>query len=170
MATPMTLSAQLGAYAQYHRDPRNIRTHLWGIPMIVLGIATVLAAPAWTLGAWTITPGWLLWAAVTLAYYMPLGLATGLGMGALLAVFTAVGHLLALAPMGWAWGLALLAVGWVLQFVGHFWEGRKPAFADDVRGLLQGPLFVVCEVLFALGLLRPLREAVETQAGPVRLR
>jgi hypothetical protein len=29
-------------------------------------------------------------------------------------------------------GIGLLIVGWVLQFVGHPWEGRKPAVIDDV--------------------------------------
>ena len=37
-------------------------------------------------------------------------------------------------------GLGLFAVGWVIQFVGHYYEGRKPAFVDDVMGLLVGPL------------------------------
>ena len=30
-------------YARYHRDPRNIATHLVGIPMIVLAVAVLLA-------------------------------------------------------------------------------------------------------------------------------
>ena len=45
-------------------------------------------------------------------------------------------------------------VGWVIQFVGHVFEGRKPAFVDDIMGLIIGPLFVVAEVGFALGLRR----------------
>src|SRR4030042_1097070 len=41
--------------------------------------------------------------------------------------------------------------GCALQFVGHYYEGKKPAFVDDIRGLLVGPMFVVGEALFALG-------------------
>jgi uncharacterized membrane protein YGL010W len=54
--------------------------------------------------------------------------------------------------------------------VGHVWEGRKPAFFDDLRGLLVGPMFVLAELLMALGLLRGLRETIEQAAGPVRRR
>ena len=58
----------------------------------------------------------------------------------------------------------------LFQFIGHFWEGRKPAFVDDISGLIVGPLFVVAEALFGLGLLPALRAKVEASAGPVRRR
>jgi uncharacterized membrane protein YGL010W len=32
----------------------------------------------------------------------------------------------------------LFAVGWGFQFVGHFYEGKKPSFVDDKRQLLVG--------------------------------
>jgi uncharacterized membrane protein YGL010W len=37
------LVRQLGNYAAYHRDARNVRTHMIGIPMIVLAIAILLS-------------------------------------------------------------------------------------------------------------------------------
>jgi len=37
----------------------------------------------------------------------------------------------------------------MIQFVGHWYEGRKPAFVDDIIGLLVGPMFVVAEALFS---------------------
>jgi uncharacterized membrane protein YGL010W len=55
-------------------------------------------------------------------------------------------------------------VGWVLQFVGHIrYEHRKPAFVDDIVGLLIGPLFVLAEALFGFGMRRPLRDAIEAK-------
>src|SRR3546814_9523920 len=30
-------------------------------------------------------------------------------------------------------GLGMFVLGWVIQFVGHYYEGRKPAFVDDLR-------------------------------------
>jgi uncharacterized membrane protein YGL010W len=39
---------------------------------------------------------------------------------------------------------------------------------DDIVGLLVGPMFVVGEVLMAIGLLPNLRMAIERQAGPSR--
>lgn len=61
----------------------------------------------------------------------------------------------------------IFVVGWAIQFVGHAWEDRKPAFVDDVIGLLVGPLFVAAEVLFALGLRRDLQRAIDARVGPV---
>ena len=37
------LTRHLVNYAHYHRDPRNIRTHFVGIPMIVVAVACLLA-------------------------------------------------------------------------------------------------------------------------------
>ncbi len=62
----------------------------------------------------------------------------------------------------------LFVGGWALQLVGHAFEGKKPAFLDDLRGLLDGPLFLVAEVAFALGLSPELRAEVERRAGPTR--
>jgi uncharacterized membrane protein YGL010W len=69
-----------------------------------------------------------------------------------------------------ATGIGLFAVGWVIQFVGHHYEGRKPAFVDDLVGLIVGPLFVVAEWAFALGLRKEVQAAIELRSGPVRLR
>jgi uncharacterized membrane protein YGL010W len=41
---------------------------------------------------------------------------------------------------------------------------------DDVLSLLIGPLFVVAELAFALGLRSELRRAIEAHAGPTRIR
>lgn len=62
-----------------------------------------------------------------------------------------------------AWGLGGLVLGWVIQFIGHYYEGRKPAFVDDVMGLAIGPLFVTAELAFICGLRRPLKNAIEQQ-------
>ena len=59
-------------------------------------------------------------------------------------------------------------VGWVIQFIGHKYEGRKPAFVDDLIGLLVGPMFLVAEAFFLLGLARPLQQAIEARVGPTR--
>ena len=59
-------------------------------------------------------------------------------------------------------------VGWIIQFVGHYWEGRKPAFFDDIVGLLIGPLFVLAEMGFALGLRKEVQPPIEQRSGPVR--
>ena len=160
-------------YAHYHRDRRNILTHLVGIPLIFTAIGVWLAQPVWSLGALALTPAWLAWALTSL-WYLSRGVALlGLATCAVNGGLIALAH--ALVPWAAGWGLSglqtgllLFGVGWVLQFVGHFFEGRKPAFVDDIVGLLIGPMFVVAEVLMALGVLAELRGQVEQQAGPTR--
>ena len=68
------------------------------------------------------------------------------------------------------WSLGAFAVGWAIQFLGHYYEGRKPAFVDDIRGLLVGPMFVVAEALFGLGWGKSLAAEIEARVGPTRLR
>ena len=58
----------------------------------------------------------------------------------------------------------------MIQFLGHYYEGRKPAFVDDLVGLLVGPMFVVGEALFALGWGADLLAEIERKTGPTILR
>ena len=166
-----TLTEQLPQYADYHRDPRNILTHFIGIPMIVLAVQVLLSRPAWPLGAFVLTPA-LLVTLLACLYYVALDRPLGVLMAALLAAGLALAGQIAALPTGaWLWwGIGLFVVGWAIQFVGHVYEGRKPAFVDDLVGLVIGPLFVVAEAVFALGLRRDLHAAIEQRAGPVRQR
>mgnify|MGYP000036928450 CR=1 FL=1 len=160
-------------YAHYHRNRRNIATHMVGIPLIVLGILLWLCVGLGRWGDYGITAAWLVWALSSFWYLTRgdalLGVATAMVNGLL----AALAHALAAAAPAWGWpawqlGLVAFVVGWVFQFVGHVFERRKPAFADDVVGLLVGPMFVVAEWLIALGLLRGLHERVLAEAGPTR--
>ncbi|WP_304350268.1 DUF962 domain-containing protein [Comamonas testosteroni] len=167
-----TLIDQLSNYADYHRDPRNIVTHYIGVPMIMQAVVILLARLQWgALGGSPISLA-LLAAVAAAVYYWRLDGRYGLFMSVLLAAMLALAAPVAALPMGsWlAWGLGLFALGWVIQFIGHYWEGRKPAFFDDVMGLLIGPLFVAAELGFALGLRKEVQAAVEQRSGPVRRR
>ena len=165
----------LTQYALYHRDRRNIASHFVGIPMIVFAIGVLLARPSFGIegsGGLVVTPAWIAFALAT-AWYLTrgnlvLGLATSLAVGVLIAMAHRVGG----SGVGaWlAWGLGFFIVGWVIQFVGHWYEGKKPAFVDDIVGLLVGPMFVTAEVLFALGWGRPLLAEIERRVGPTVLR
>ena len=167
-----TLIDQLSNYADYHRDPRNIVTHYIGVPMIMLAVVILLARLQWGALAGVPLSLALLGAIAAAAYYCVLDIRYGLFMTALLAAMLALAQAMApLATTAWLlWGVGLFAVGWVIQFVGHYYEGRKPAFVDDIMGLLVGPLFVVAEWGFALGLRKEVQAGIEQRSGPVRLR
>ena len=167
-ATPLMVQ-----YAHYHRDRRNIATHLLGIPLIFLSIGVFLLGPAWSVAGQTVTLAWAMWAITSLWYLsrgdLLLGLATSVVNGALIAAAHEVPPLAqALGLAVWQAGFGLFLIGWVLQFSGHYFEGRKPAFVDDVVGLLVGPMFVVGEVLMSAGLLQRMRIDIERQAGATR--
>ncbi|MDA8486627.1 DUF962 domain-containing protein [Pseudomonas resinovorans] len=166
-----TLIDQLGQYAEYHRDRRNIATHFVGIPLIVVAVAVLLSRPGTeAFGLW-LSPAALV-SLVSALYYFRLDLRYGLVMAVLLAVSLWIGAALALEGTA-AWlgaGLGLFVVGWIIQFVGHYYEGRKPAFVDDLTGLIIGPLFVVAELGFLLGLRKEVEHAVEERAGPTCIR
>jgi uncharacterized membrane protein YGL010W len=164
-----TLDQHLSSYAAYHRDRRNIATHFVGIPMIVLAVATLLSRPILFAGGVPLSPAALV-VALSVAFYLALDLRYGALMAALLAVTLWPAHAIAAGSTGsWlAIGGGLFVVGWVIQFVGHIFEGRKPAFVDDLVGLLIGPLFIVAEAGFALGLRADLHARIEQAAGPTR--
>lgn len=164
----MTLAQHLAKYGEYHRDHRNVLTHAVGIPMIVLGVMVLLSRPFFEiplLGV-TLTPA-MVASAFAAFWYIQLNFKFGLLMTVLLAVFISLGKFIAgISIMAWlGGGIGLFVLGWAFQFLGHHYEGRKPAFVDDLRGLLVGPLFVVAEALFALGLAKGLRREVEGLAA-----
>ena len=167
-----TLTDQLAQYASYHRDRRNIATHFVGIPMIVLALAILLSRPQWHVGPVSpaISPALVLFGCATV-YYVVLDVALGLLMAIFSAACLVAGAWLAHeSTMIWAAsGAALFIVGWIFQFVGHMaYEHRKPAFADDLIGLIIGPLFVLAEIVFGFGWRRPLRDSVERRASALR--
>ncbi len=164
-----TLTDHLSQYAAYHRDRRNIATHFVGIPMIVLAVVVLLARPSFDLAGWPISAATVAAIAATF-YYLRLDMRLGALMGALLLACLLLAQATVVLSTG-AWaavGLGLFVVGWVIQFVGHIFEGRKPAFVDDISGLIIGPLFVVTEAGFLLGLRPELEAQIEQRAGPTR--
>lgn len=107
---------------------------------------------------------------VSALYYLRLNLRLGVMMLALLVLCLGVGAWVAsLSTAAWlSISLGGFVSGWLFQFVGHFWEGRKPAFMDDVAGLIIGPLFVLAEACFLAGGLPELARNIEMRAGKVR--
>ena len=166
-----SLIDHLSQYAAYHRDPRNIASHFIGIPMIVVAVAVLLSRPEWQVAGLWLSPAVLL-ALFSAGFYLRLELALGVLMSVLMGLSVWAGHVLA-AQSTLVWlssGIGLFVLGWVIQVVGHYYEGRKPAFVDDLMGLVVGPLFVVAELGFLLGLRADVQQAVEHRAGPTCIR
>ena len=166
-----SLTDHLSNYADYHRDRRNIATHFVGIPAIVLGVATLLSRPAFDVGLpLALSPAVVLVLGFV-AFYLRLDVRFGLAMTAVMAPAVALGAWFgAQTTAVWlAGGIGLFVGGWIVQFVGHIFEGRKPAFVDDLIGLVVGPLFVFAEVVFALGLRKEVHDEIVRRSGPTRV-
>ena len=162
---------QLTKYAAYHRDRRNIATHVIGVPMIVFSVCILLARPQFTVAGLIVSPIVAAWL-VSGIYYILLDRSLGVLLTLLLLLMLAMAQLIA-AQSTATWlvaGMGLFVLGWIVQFVGHHYEGRKPAFVDDLIGLLIGPLFVLAEVVFALGFRRQLQNDIEARVGPTLIR
>ena len=157
-----TIVEHLSQYAFYHQDRRNVATHFVGIPLIVVGIAVLLSRPHFTLLEIVFTPA-LIVALASSVFYIRLDKLIGVVMTMLLALAIWFAELVA-AQSTSIWfitGVGLFVVGWVFQFVGHYFEGKKPAFLDDVIGLIIGPLFVFVELMFLLGLKQNWRKTIK---------
>lgn len=153
-----TLTEQLAKYGAYHRDRRNVATHLVGVPMIVLAVQVLLSRPFIETPELTLSPALFLTAAA-LVFYIRLDLVFGAVMTLLLGIGVLFGAWAAQqsTQLWLCIGGGGFVAGWIIQFVGHYFEGRKPAFVDDLIGLLIGPLFVLAELFFMLGLRKKLK-------------
>jgi uncharacterized membrane protein YGL010W len=163
------LEEQMAIYAAYHQDARNKATHFIGVPVIILSLFIPLAWPRIDLAGMPLTAA-MLFAFVVLAYYLVLDIPMGLAMAAVTLALVWLGHQIAALGAGpaWAWFGALFVGGWILQLVGHGFEGRRPALADNLFQIFVAPIFLCAEIFFALGYKPGLHQAVQERA--LRLR
>ena len=157
---PSLFTRQLTTYASYHRDARNRATHFIGIPAIVFSILLPMAL----LRAGEIS-GAMVVAALALAGWIVLDRVISLAMAVVLLPMLVVAEWIARAygnTTVWILFAMFFVGGWVLQLVGHAWEGRRPALADNLFQAFIGPMFLMAEVLIALGLKRDLKAAIDT--------
>jgi uncharacterized membrane protein YGL010W len=162
----------LAQYAEYHRDRRNIVSHFIGVPMIVFGVGVLLARATFPAFGTTSTLAWVVFA-LAAAWYLTRGnIVLGIAVSVAVGILIKLGHEVSGGSVGqWlAWGVGFFLVGWVIQFVGHWYEGRKPAFVDALIGLLVGPMFVVLELLAMAGWFKSLVERIEHRVGPTIVR
>jgi uncharacterized membrane protein YGL010W len=156
------LEDQMAFYAAYHQDARNKATHFIGVPLIMLSLFIPLAWLSIDIGGVTITAAMVL-VAIVLAYYFVLDLPLGLAMLVVNALLLWAGDRIAAlgTAQGWAWFGVLFVGGWILQLVGHVFEGRKPALADNLFQIFVAPIFLAAEVFFALGYKPELKKRIE---------
>jgi uncharacterized membrane protein YGL010W len=157
-----SIVAQMAVYEAYHRNPWNKVTHLFGIPIIVFSI---LIPPGWLripVGPITVT-GALLVVGAALVYYYLLDVSLAAGMTLVLSCLLLAADAVSRLPLqtGLTVFVGAFVGGWILQFIGHsVFEKRKPAFTDNAFQLVIGPIYILAEGYFLLGIKRSLQSEV----------
>ena len=129
-------------YGESHKNPGNEVIHFIAIPLIMLSLLGMMYAlhpfAAYSFVAasmvyyarlsWVFFVAMVLWSAITFAGVF--------AMGALVLPVSA----------------AIFVGAWILQFIGHKMEGKKPSFFEDIQYLWVGPLFVLSKLFGKLGI------------------
>lgn len=144
-----------GSYSADHQNPVNRLIHWICVPAIlwaVIAFLWLIPVPA-SIGR----PG--LWCGLVmvgaLAFYWRLSRPLGAAMFAafvLLALLTEfLFRRLGSNDLFWV-AVAVFAVAWVGQFIGHLIEGRRPSFFTDLQYLLIGPAWLMGKLMRRVGL------------------
>ncbi|WP_430459758.1 DUF962 domain-containing protein [Thalassolituus sp. LLYu03] len=143
-------------YGASHQDKLNKLIHWICVPLIfvvIMGLLWEIPVP----GLFTQVP-YLNWATlsavVVLGFYVRLSFSLSIGLTAFtLATYALLGWYdsLNLAPL-WLVSSLGFVVLWVLQFIGHYVEGQKPSFFQDIQFLLIGPAWLMGFIYRRLGI------------------
>lgn len=161
----------MAVYAAYHRNPVNRLTHFLGVPLIMFALLVPLSRTGIPLAGVTVTLAMIL-VVLVLAYYFALDTALAAAMTLFTAALLAAAHWVAASyppSVGWSVFAVCFVGGWILQLMGHVFEGRRPALVDNLWQVLVAPIFLMAEVFFALGLKTEVRARVRArveQDGP----
>jgi uncharacterized membrane protein YGL010W len=149
---------QLATYASYHRDGRNRATHFIGIPAILFAILVPLAL----VRVGGVSAAGIV-ALIALIGWIALDRVIGLAMAVMIVPMLLAAQWIAGYGSKTAWlvFVVFFAGGWIFQLAGHVWEGRRPALADNLFQAFIGPMFIMAEVLMALGLKQDLKAAID---------
>lgn len=144
---------QLATYSTYHRDRRNRLTHFVGIPAIMF--ALLVPTALWTVPIWgrEVPVAWLIAFVAGIGWLM-LDAMIGLALLILLVPMFLVAEWIATrygAGLAWPVFLVCFVGGWILQFAGHAFEGRRPALMDNLFQAFIGPMFIMAEFLEMAG-------------------
>lgn len=157
MSDHRTIDRLLDEYGDSHRNPVNKAIHWVAVPTIVWTVVALLWSIPFPLAA-DAGPMPLNWAVVTLVlaqvYWLRLSLTLGLGLlvyNALMILLTVRIEATAPWPL-WQMAVAVFIVAWILQFIGHAIEGKRPSFFKDVQFLLIGPAWLLAFLYRGAGL------------------
>jgi uncharacterized membrane protein YGL010W len=141
---------QLATYKSVHLNPKNIRTHFFGVPMIIWSAFLMLGTIRFEIAGVELSAAMVLMLFV-LAYYYKLHVKLALGLTLFIIPVLITSEMAVHTAQPFMLAISIFVIGWIIQFVGHKYEKAKPAFMDDLNQLLIGPFFLMAELYFILG-------------------
>lgn len=163
-----TFIKQAQLYATYHQKPLTRYTHFVGVPLIIFSTMIFfgfihLVVP----GVLNITLAGIA-TLVLLGYYYYLNWRLALALTVILLILLGIAHLVSRhgpnSTSLWIFFITFI-LGWALQLVGHFIEGNRPAFMDNLWQAICAPMFLTAEIFFLMGYLHPLKMEIEGGSG-----
>lgn len=138
-----TVDVLLDQYGESHQHPTNKLIHWFCVPLIVFSVLGLL---------WAVHPyAPIVLMVLSLIYYVTLSPVMAILMLGISAAMLYGLWLIAQTGYLWQVSLAIFIGAWIVQFIGHKIEGKKPSFLQDVKFLLIGPLWLLGFVLRKLG-------------------
>lgn len=132
----------LAHYGTSHQHPTNALIHCIAVPLIMLSLCGLIYAAS--------PIALYVFLAASFVYYARLSMVFLISM----LVFSAV-MLWIIQGIGSqivAISIAVFIGAWILQFIGHKIEGKKPSFFEDIQYLWVGPLFVLSKLFGKVGI------------------
>ncbi|NVK23603.1 MAG: DUF962 domain-containing protein [Gammaproteobacteria bacterium] len=142
-----SISQWLSEYGESHTNKTNKIIHYICVPVIYMTVFGLLWSVPFPVED---APIWLNWSTLlampVMVFYFMLSIKVGLGM---LLFSAAVVAFLSWWQVSMAMSVLTMSViafilAWIMQFVGHHVEGKKPSFFKDVQFLLIGPAWILC--------------------------
>ncbi|WP_378104070.1 DUF962 domain-containing protein [Chryseobacterium sp. sg2396] len=145
-------------YAESHRNATNKLIHWICVPLIfwtILGFISII--PSKAIGFRYIGEiSYVSFAAIALVtiFYMRLSVLISLMMFFVMILMESFAYGINIRFKGDSWMvyLSVFIATWILQFVGHKIEGKKPSFIKDLQFLLVGPIWLLSFILKKLGI------------------
>ncbi|WP_294311749.1 Mpo1-like protein [uncultured Chryseobacterium sp.] len=145
-------------YAESHRNSTNKLIHWICVPLIfwtILGFISII--PSKSIGFRYIGEiSYVSFAAITLVtfFYIRLSVLISVIMLFIMILMESFAYGINIRFKGDSWMvyLSVFIATWILQFVGHKVEGKKPSFLKDLQFLLVGPIWLLSFILKKLGI------------------
>ncbi|WP_034062419.1 Mpo1 family 2-hydroxy fatty acid dioxygenase [Lacinutrix jangbogonensis] len=154
------IDSLLSEYGESHQTKLNKIIHYFCVPAIFFSLIGLLASIP-TIGFFEYPlPHWMApyihygtpLIIFGLIYYLRLSFTLFVGMLLFSALVLFGIHkieVLNIAPL-WVIMVAIFVIAWIVQFIGHNHEGKKPSFLKDIQFLMIGPAWTMSHLFDAL--------------------